>query len=92
AGTAALLACTICLSREPHNVAQCDAKQLWDGVPAHCQKTDTGRLQDPKGKILCFDWQRATGCKSMTHDSKHECSGCGEKDHGTQKCPRVQKA
>ncbi|TEB23453.1 hypothetical protein FA13DRAFT_1571991, partial [Coprinellus micaceus] len=49
------------------------------------------RLQDPNGKILCFDWQRAVGCKSTTHDSKHECSGCGEKDHGAQKCPRAQK-
>ncbi|TEB24500.1 hypothetical protein FA13DRAFT_1638666, partial [Coprinellus micaceus] len=91
--TATLSACTICLGRHPHKVFQCDAKVLWDGTtPAYCRKVDNGRPQDPNRKVLCSDWQHPSGCNSTTHNTKHECSGCGERDHGAQTCPRAQKA
>ncbi len=36
-----LSACAICLGRNPHDVAQCDARFLWDGhTPAFAQKGD----------------------------------------------------
>ncbi|TEB24861.1 hypothetical protein FA13DRAFT_1638192, partial [Coprinellus micaceus] len=85
--------CTICLGRHRHDIFQCSSKLLWDGTtPAYSRKVDNGHPQDPNGKVLCSDWQRPSGCKSTTHDTKHECSGCGEKDHGAQTCPRAQKA
>ncbi|KAF8154173.1 hypothetical protein B0H34DRAFT_662306, partial [Crassisporium funariophilum] len=93
ATTSALSACTICLGRNPHNVFSCSAETLWDGVtPAHCSKNDKGRLLNPAGTTLCSDWQRKAGCSSSSHDSKHECSGCGKPTHGAQTCPRGQKA
>jgi hypothetical protein len=47
---------------------------------------------NPAGTVLCSDWQRVLGCSVTTHDSKHECSGCGKPTHGAQKCPRAQEA
>jgi hypothetical protein len=88
----ALSACTICLGRHAHNVYACNSQKLWDGSVAHCQKNEIGRLINPAGTILCSDWQRVLGCSVTTHDSKHECSGCGKPTHGAQKCPRAQEA
>ncbi|KAF6763338.1 hypothetical protein DFP72DRAFT_801537, partial [Ephemerocybe angulata] len=85
-------ACTLCLGRFPHNVYTCTSKTLWDGSPARCRKNEKNRLQDPTGKILCSNWQTENGCSDSTHDDKHECSGCGKKDHGAQGCPRGEKA
>lgn len=91
-GTEALSACTICLGRHPHDVYNCSATNLWDGTPARCQKNDKGRLINPTGNIICSDWQKPNSCAATTHDSRHECSGCGKQTHGAQRCPRAQKA
>ena len=41
--TCELSACAICLSRNPHDVTQCNANLLWDGhTPAFAQKGDKG--------------------------------------------------
>ena len=92
AGNGALSACTICLGRHPHDIFNCASATLWDGSPVRCQKNSQGRLVNPAGSILCSDWQRPNGCSSSTHDSRHECSGCGKPSHGAQSCPRAQKA
>ena len=92
AGNGALSACTICLGRHPHDIFNCASATLWDGTPTRCQKNSQGRLVNPAGAILCSDWQRPNGCSSTTHDSRHECSGCGKPAHGAQSCPRAQKA
>src|SRR5271154_5244951 len=64
---------------------------FWDGSKARCRKTDEGRLITPAGTTLCSDWNNRRGCSSSAHELRHECSGCGSKDHGAQKCPRAQK-
>jgi len=92
AGNGALSACTICLGRYPHDIFNCKLCTLWDGSPARCKKNSQGRLVNPAGNILCSDWQRPNSCSSTTHDSRHECSGCGKPAHGAQNCPRAQKA
>jgi hypothetical protein len=92
AGNGALSACTICLGRGPHDVYNCASATLWDGSPAQCQKNNQGRIVNPAGSILCSDWQRPNGCSATTHNSHHECSGCGKLTHGAQNCPRAQKA
>ena len=91
--TTTFSACTLCLGRHRHNVAICSSSTLWDKqTPAHCFRNETNRLVNPKGFILCSNWQRPNGCTNTTHDSRHECSGCGKSDHGAQKCPRAEKA
>ena len=91
-GNGVLSACTICLGRHPHDVYNCTSATLWDSSPARCQRNGQGRLVNPAGSILCSDWQRPNGCPSTSHDSRHECSGCGKQTHGAQNCPRAQKA
>ena len=91
-GNGVLSACTICLGCHPHNVYNCTSATLWDSSPARCQRNGQGRLVNPAGSILCSDWQRPNGCPSTSHDSCHECSGCGKQTHGAQNCPPAQKA
>lgn len=86
-----LSACTLCLGRQPHNIFKCASDTLWDGSKAHCKRNENMRLVNPAGTVLCTDWQRPGGCSSTSHDSKHECSGCGKLTHGAQTCPRAQK-
>ncbi|KAH7917947.1 hypothetical protein BV22DRAFT_1042090 [Leucogyrophana mollusca] len=93
AGSQGRSACALCLGRFPHDVHNCKASQLWDGMTAaYCRRGTDGRLVNPKGTPLCFDWQRLFGCSSPYHDQRHECSGCREKNHGAQACPRGEKA
>lgn len=87
----ALAACTLCLGRHRHDISACTATTLWDGSPARCRRNEKGRLVNPNGFVICNDWQRPNGCSETTHDSRHECSGCGKPDHGAQRCPRAQK-
>ncbi|TFK16582.1 hypothetical protein FA15DRAFT_606979 [Coprinopsis marcescibilis] len=89
---AALSACIVCLGRHPHNIRACNSKMLWDGSPAQVRKNDKGCLTTAAGNILCTDWQRVGSCSNTLHNSKHECSGCGDMAHRAQRCPRVQKA
>ncbi|XP_006461560.1 hypothetical protein AGABI2DRAFT_205353 [Agaricus bisporus var. bisporus H97] len=90
-----LSVCPTCLGRNPHAVAHCKATRRWDGLDSNrCTRTDKGHLKDPDGTILCTDWQKPRSCSdtSAGHAPKHQCSGCGDRDHGAQGCPRAQKA
>lgn len=82
-----LSACTRCLRRHPHDIANCAATTLWDkNTPVRCEWNKQKRLVNPKGTVLCSDWQRRQGCKSSSHPFRHECSGCGSTEHGAQTC------
>jgi hypothetical protein len=86
-----LPACALCLATDPHDTRKCRSETLWDGSKARCRKSEEGRLVTPAGTILCSDWNNRRGCTSTLHEQRHECSGCGSKDHGAQGCPRAQK-
>ncbi|EKM75245.1 hypothetical protein AGABI1DRAFT_46761, partial [Agaricus bisporus var. burnettii JB137-S8] len=82
-----LSACTRCLGRHPHDVANCAATVLWDkSTPVRCDWNKQKRLVNPSGTVLCSDWQRRQGCKISSHPARHECSGCGSTEHGAQSC------
>jgi hypothetical protein len=83
--------CALCLATDSHDTRKCRSETLWDGSKARCRKTDEGRLVTPAGTTLCSDWNSRRGCTTTSHEQRHECSGCGNKDHGAQKCPRAQK-
>ncbi len=92
-----LSACAICLSRNPHDVAHCDAQFLWDGhTPVFAQKGDKGaKLRAARsGDSMCLDWNLPRACSSNSHLSRHRCSSCGSDDHGAQSCrlaqPKIQ--
>ncbi len=92
-----LSACAVCLGRNPHDVAQCDAQVLWDGhTLAFAQKGDKGaKLRAARtSNTLCLDWNLPRTCGSSSHLARHRCSGCGNGDHGAQSCrlaqPRIQ--
>ena len=92
AAAPALSACTLCLGRHRHDIARCNAVQFWDHSAARCRRNEGGRLVNPSGTTLCSDWQLPRGCANSSHPDRHECSGCGNKAHGAQSCPRSQKA
>ena len=52
--------------------------------------TPEGRLVDPAGDILCYNWQKPQGCSRPHNNTKHACLDYGSTSHGTQKCPKVQ--
>ena len=83
--------CALCLATDPHDTRKCRVEVFWDGSKARCRKNDEGRLLNPAGITLCSDWNSRRGCTASTHEQRHECSGCGNKDHGAQRCPRAQK-
>lgn len=83
--------CALCLAIDPHDSRKCRSENLWDGSKARCRKNDEGRLITPAGTTLCSDWNSRRGCTTSTHEQRHECSGCGNKEHGAQRCPRAQK-
>ena len=83
--------CAVCLGRNICEISKCRSENCWDGSKARCRKNDQGRLITPTGNILCHDWNTRRGCSSTAHSQRHECSGCGQKDHGAQNCPRAQK-
>ncbi|KAF8878935.1 hypothetical protein BD779DRAFT_1553147 [Infundibulicybe gibba] len=84
--------CAVCLGRGTHDVAKCNAKILWDKTtPARCRRDGEGRIINPQGQILCFNFQRKAGCPSRSHDDRHECTGCGKRDHGAARCPLAEK-
>ena len=92
-----LSACAVCLSRNPHDVTQCDAVLLWDGhTPTFARKGDKGaKLRAAtSGDTICLDWNLPRSCSSNSHLSRHRCSGCGNSDHGAQTCrlaqPKIQ--
>ena len=83
--------CALCLATDSHDTRKCRSEILWDGSKARCRKNEEGRLITPAGTTLCSDWNNRRGCTASTHEHRHECSGCGNKDHGAQRCPRAQK-
>jgi hypothetical protein len=87
-----LSACAICLGRHRHIIGKCNNPTIWSGQPSLCRRNNLGRIINAKGTVLCVDWQKPNGCSSISHDHKHECSGCGNTSHGAQKCPRAEKA
>jgi hypothetical protein len=90
-GAGSKSACALCLGRDACDILKCQSGTFWDGSKARCRKNDQGRLVSPTGNILCFNWNTRRGCVAQGHDDRHECSGCGNKDHGAQECPRAQK-
>ncbi|KAG1725487.1 uncharacterized protein EDB91DRAFT_1208983 [Suillus paluster] len=92
AGSRGRSACAVCLGRFAHDIRHCNSSNLWDGSNAHCRRAQDGRIINPQGLPLCYKWQRPESCAAPNHESSHECSGCGSKDHGVQKCSRVEKA
>jgi hypothetical protein len=81
-----LSACAIHLSRNPHDVTQCDANTLCDGHTSYARKGDKGaKLQiSTSGVSLCLDWDLPRSCNSNLHLARHRCSGCGSNNHGAQ--------
>ncbi|KAF8970301.1 hypothetical protein BDZ97DRAFT_1638701, partial [Flammula alnicola] len=69
-----LSACTLCLGRNPHDIANCASETLWDGSQARCRRGGKNRLVNPSGTTICTDWQKPSGCHVTSHDSRHECS------------------
>src|SRR6202522_1546292 len=83
--------CAVCLGRNICEIGKCRSENFWDGSKARCRKNEQGRLITPTGTILCHDWNTRRGCPSTVHGQRHECSGCGKRDHGAQNCARAQK-
>ena len=79
--------CAHCLSAHDHIFATCDGKKLWDGLSSPIKRGEHGKLVDPDGVALCFDWQLPGGCQNSHHSQRHKCSGCGKSGHGAQACP-----
>lgn len=88
-----LSACPMCLGCHRHDVANCEATLRWDQkVENRCTRDRGGHLKSPEGIVLCSNWQKPQGCEDSTHSKRHQCSGCGAKDHGAQSCPRAEAA
>ena len=81
-----LPACPVCLGRHRHRVASCQATKTWNGRDTICTRTDTGRILNKRGAVICADWQRPNRCTDSTGKHLHECSGCGSADHGADFC------
>ena len=92
AGTNEASACALCLGRHFHDIQNCRSESLWDGGRTRCKKNEGGRLVNPTRTVLCHNWNSRRGCSATGHEQRHECTGCGQPDHGAQKCPRAQKA
>ena len=85
--------CAICLGSHMHNVFSCDVSRTWDGHHVTLAKRSRGDLcLRGNNAPICMEWQRARGCFSTKHDTKHVCSGCGTASHGAQGCPQAQTA
>ncbi|KAF8878339.1 hypothetical protein BD779DRAFT_1411402, partial [Infundibulicybe gibba] len=83
-------ACALCLGRSPHATGSCRLANIWSGEPARCYRGDGNRIYNPSRVSLCLRWQLNCGCSDTTHDSTHECSGCGARAHGAQLCPLAE--
>ncbi|KAJ7070078.1 hypothetical protein C8F01DRAFT_977295, partial [Mycena amicta] len=79
--------CAVCL--RPHeNLTACRSSKLWNDMDAHCSRNG-GKLTNPAGISLCLNFQRAGGCQGAQGNGPkhiHECSGCGQTDHGASNC------
>ncbi|KAJ7079875.1 hypothetical protein C8R43DRAFT_865417, partial [Mycena crocata] len=80
------IVCVICLGTHP-DVARCRSTSQWNGSPARCSRDQSGRLINNRGINICLNFQLARGCQGRTGQKHiHECSGCGNRDHGASSC------
>lgn len=91
AGSSTHPACAVCLGRHTHDVSECKASSTWDGKHTTFAQRRGGVLTTYGGKGICKDFQTRRGCSHRSHPERHICSGCGERDHGAQDCPRAQR-
>ena len=82
--------CPICLSRKPHKVSLCNATKLWCSSEAQSTRAPGGRIFNKLGLVLCSDWQKPIRCTDISGKHRHECLGCGKRDHRANGCPRAQ--
>jgi hypothetical protein len=85
-----LSVCPICLGRDPHKVSSCQAAKLWSGEKAQSTRVAGGRILNKQGVVLCSDWQKPVRCTDVSGTHRHECSGCGARDHGANGCDKAQ--
>ena len=93
ASSSGFSACAVCLRRSKHAVRECQLPHTWDDTHsmfATCKKGKLVRRSD--SSALCYEWQRASSCRSRSHDDNHICSRCGDSKHGAFDCPRAQRA
>ena len=77
-----LSACPVCLGRHRHHVASCQVTKVWNGKDSISTRTDTGRILNKRGVVICSDWQRPNRCTDTAGKHLHECSGCVSAEHG----------
>lgn len=86
--------CAVCLGRHKHEIKYCRAAYfvLPSGIPTHtptrCRRDEKGRLFNNQGQPVCYNWQRPQKCDAIgpEHAYLHECSACGERNHGASHC------
>ncbi|KAH9941904.1 hypothetical protein B0H21DRAFT_681251, partial [Amylocystis lapponica] len=86
--------CAICLGRHRwRELSRCDSSTLWNGKIPRCVRNSTCRIIDPYGGVVCINFQRVRGCSAWGCSKRghlHECSGCGDPEHGAYECPLAQ--
>lgn len=85
-----LPACPVCLGRNRHRVASCQATKMWNGKDTVSSRTSSGRILNKHGSVICSDWQRPNRCTDSSGKHLHECSGCGSSEHGADACHLAQ--
>ena len=78
--------CPVCSGRHRHRVASCQGTKTWNGQDTICTRTDTRRILNKWGAVICADWQQPNRCTNSTRKHLHKCSGCGSADHGADFC------
>lgn len=91
AGSSSHPACAVCLGRHTHDISDCKAPSTWDGKHSTFSQRRGGVLTTYSGKGICKDFQTRRGCTHRSHPKRHICSGCGDREHGAQDCPRAQR-
>ena len=93
ASSSSFSACAVCLGRSKHAVRECQLPRTWDDTHSTFATRERGKLvHRSDSSALCYEWQRASSCRSRSHDDNHICSGCGDSKHGAFDCPRAQRA
>ncbi|KAH9942655.1 hypothetical protein B0H21DRAFT_696193, partial [Amylocystis lapponica] len=86
--------CANCLDRHRwQELSRCVFFTIWNGEVACCFRNCTGRIIDPQGAVVCINFQRMRGCSAWGCSKRghlHECSGCGDPEHGAYQCPLAQ--
>ncbi|OBZ67521.1 hypothetical protein A0H81_12749 [Grifola frondosa] len=69
--------CAICLSRHKHDVVSCRADFTWDGKRSRCRRNASGRIVNPKGIIICTDWQRPMAVRPQMPNTSTSAPAAG---------------